>query len=269
MHRLALHQLSLRDVSPADLPGISRQVGVDTVSVFVQPPSPDLDIFPRIEAGQGLRAFRSACATHEVDVHNVEVFSIGPDTRIWDVERSLDLAAEIGARRLTALHQDTDPGRGATQMAELAELASGRGIAVSIEFMKFSELRSIEAGAAFVNAVGHANLSLLVDPLHLFRTGGDVGSLAATDELLIGAAQICDGPLAAPASLFGEAVENRGIPGEGEFPLSDFLAHLPTDCPLDIEVPLKRLAHAGVSPVERAQRLVNATQRLLEKTAAA
>ena len=48
MHRLALHQLSLRDVAPVDLPGIARGAGVDTVSVFVTPPSPDLDIFPRV-----------------------------------------------------------------------------------------------------------------------------------------------------------------------------------------------------------------------------
>ena len=88
MHRLALHQLSLRDVAPVDLPGIARGAGVDTVSVFVTPPSPDLDIFPRVLA-EDAAAFRAACDDHDVAVHNVEVFSLGPDTVVDDFTANL------------------------------------------------------------------------------------------------------------------------------------------------------------------------------------
>lgn len=262
MHRLALHQLSLRDVNPVALPGVARAVGVDTVSVFVTPPSPDLDIFPRVTRAD-VAAFRAACSDNAVSVHNVEVFSIGPETNVADFSPALDLGAEIGATRLTALVQESDRRRAADGLAALADAAAARGIAVSIEFMKFSECRSIGAGAGLLLEIGHDNLSLLVDPLHLFRTGGTVADLAATDPGLIGAAQICDGPTQAPQSPFGEAVENRGIPGEGAFPLADFLAALPPNTPIDMEVPMKRLAKAGVGPVERAQRLVDASRTLL------
>lgn len=267
-HSLTLHQLCLRDVAPADLPAIAAEVDVPSVSVFVTPPSPDLDIFPRIQPGQGLRDFVSACDANDVAVHNIEVFSVGPDTDVAAFAPALDMGAEIGATRLTALVQDPDADRAKAAMAALADLAGARGIAVSIEFMKFSELRSIGAGEAFVRDAGHENLSLLVDPLHLFRTGGNVSDLAVTDRRVIGAAQICDGPLKAPKSPFGEAVENRGIPGEDEFPLREFLAALPAGCPIDIEVPLKRFADAGVSPLERATRLVTATRALLRASAA-
>jgi sugar phosphate isomerase/epimerase len=263
-HSLALHHLSLRDVAPEDLPGIAREAGLSQVSVFVQAPSPELDIFPRVTKGKECKAFNEACRAADVSVHNIEVFSLGPDTRIADFEPALDLGAEIGARRLTALVQDPDLSRAAARMAALAEAAQSRGMAVSIEFMRFSRLRSIEAGADFVARVGHANLTLLVDPLHLFRTGGRIGSLAAIDPALIGAAQFCDGPMAAPANAFAEAVEDRAIPGEGEFPLVDFISALPGGCPLDIEVPMKRLADAGHTPSDRARRLCAATRRILE-----
>lgn len=261
-HALALHQLCLMDVAPADLPAITREAGLSQLSVFVTPPSPDLDIFPCVKAGRDLRAFVAACGAQGVRVHNIDVFSVGPDTRVADFEPALDIGAEIGARRLTALVQDADTGRAASRMAEFAELARMRGITVSIEFMKFSEVRSIEAGAAFLARAGHDNLSLLVDVLHLYRTGGNVADLKAIDAALIGAAQICDGPLDAPESGFAEALNDRGIPGEGEFPLQAFVAALPTNCPIDIEAPLKRLADAGVSPLERARRLVRATSAL-------
>ncbi|GKY89581.1 sugar phosphate isomerase/epimerase family protein [Sinisalibacter aestuarii] len=266
---LTLHQLCLRDVAPAELPGIAAAVGLASVSVFVMPPSPKLDIFPRIEPGQGLRDFTAACRTHAVGVHNIEVFSVEPDTDIADFNAALDMGAEIGARRLTALVQDPDMARARDRMSALAEAAAARGIAVSVEFMKFSELRSIGAGERFIAEAGHPNLTLLVDPLHLLRTGGSVADLAATDRRAIGAAQICDGPLRAPANPFGEAVENRGIPGEGEFPLPEFLAALPAGCPVDIEVPLKRFADAGISPLDRAKRLVAATRALLPEPAGA
>jgi len=262
-HSLALHQLCLRDVAPVDLPGITRATGLSRLSVFVTPPSPDLDIFPRVKAGPDLRAFVAACRAEGVGVHNIDVFSVGPDDDIADFEPALDIGAEIGARRLTALVQDADTGRAAARMAAFAERAATRDIAVSIEFMQFSQIRSIGAGAAFLAKAGHDNLSLLVDTLHLMRTGGTIADLIATDPALIGAAQICDGPLAAPANAFAEAVNDRDIPGEGAFPLPAFVAALPADCPIDIEVPLKRLADAGVSPLERAQRLVDAARTLL------
>ena len=262
-HPLALHQLCLMDVAPVDLPGIAREAGLSCVSVFVTPPSTDLDIFPMVKAGRELKSFVAACRTHDVRVHNLDCFSIGPETDFADLEPALDVGAEIGARRLTALVQDPDAGRAAARMAQFAQLAQARGIAVSIEFMMFSKVRSIEAGAELVSRSGHNNLSLLVDVLHLIRTGGNIADLKATDARLIGAAQICDGPLDVPEVGFGEALHNRGIPGEGEFPLPAFLAALPTDCPVDIEAPLKRLADRGVSPLERAQRLIRATNVLL------
>src|SRR5262249_15819964 len=82
--------------------------------------------------------------------------------------------------------------------------------------------------------------------------------------------QICDGPLATPASLelpaqlpLGmtadgsvlqvEARALRQVPGEGEFPLGELLAAVPHDTPIRVEVPNATLT-AALSPVEFATR---------------
>lgn len=269
MTPLALHHLSLRDVAPADLPAIAAGAGFRAVSVFVAPPGSDLDIFPRIGTEAEAAAFARAAADHGVRVQGIEVFAIAPDTDPAAFAPALDRGAALGARCLTALLQDAEAGRAADRMGALCDLAAARGMVVALEFMRFSQCRSLGAAADFVRAVGHPALGVLVDPLHLFRTGGTVEGLAATDPALIRAAQLCDGPLAPPPGPpFAEAIENRGIPGEGAFPLPAFLCALPPGTPVDVEVPLRRLAEAGVPPAHRAHRLFAAARAMLARVQA-
>lgn len=262
-HDLSLHHLSLRDVAPERLPAIAAGVGLRFVSVFVRPPSEKLDIFPRIEPGTGVAAFRTALAEAGVGVQAIEVVSVTPEFEVGDCLPALDIGADIGARRLTVLVQDRDHARAADAVRALADQTGDRGIAISLEFMAFSELRSLQAAARFVASLDHPGVHVVVDPLHLMRTGGTPADLATVDPAVIGAAQLCDGPLAAPKSPFAEAVEDRGLPGEGEFDLQGFDAGLPADIPVDLEVPMTRLAAAGWSPEARAAALVQATRSVL------
>jgi sugar phosphate isomerase/epimerase len=55
----------------------------------------------------------------------------------------------------------------------------------------------------------------------------------------------------------------RLVPGEGDLPLRDILAALPADIVIEIEVPQRSLALAGVSPIERLRPCVEAARRLL------
>ena len=60
-----------------------------------------------------------------------------------------------------------------------------------------------------------------------------------------------------------EAMFERMVPGEGELPLPDILAALPPDVVVEIEVPRRSLALAGVSPIDRLRPCVTAARRLL------
>lgn len=251
--RLSLHQLCLRDLGPVELVPVARQARFSSVSVFLHPPAPQLDIFPRLTPAD-TAAFRSACAGEGVSVHNIEALPVSGRTDPAAYLPVLDHAAEIGAARATLLIYDQNLDRAGGKVVQLCDEASRRGIALSIEFMAFSALQNVGQAAEFVRAQGHANLSLLVDPLHLARTGGVPGDLPALADT-IGCLQFCDAPSLPPADLFAEAVENRLIPGEGELPLTALLAATEPGLPLDIEVPMLRLQQAGISPLDRALRL--------------
>jgi hypothetical protein len=80
--------------------------------------------------------------------------------------------------------------------------------------------------------------------------------------------QICDGPLTvAQEEMIGEAVGERGVPGEGAFPLPAFLACAPPGVTIDVEVPQRTAMMAGVSALDRARRAVDATKALMARIA--
>ena len=56
---------------------------------------------------------------------------------------------------------------------------------------------------------------------------------------------------------------DRMIPGEGELPLREYLAVLPRDVVVSLEVPSRTLTRAGVSLRDRLQRSVTAARALL------
>lgn len=253
MRRISLHQLCLRDTTPVQLVSVARAAGFNSVSVFLHPPAPQLDIFPRVTR-EDTAAFIAACNGEGVGVHNVEALPFSGRTDPADYRPVLDHAAEIGATRATVLIYDQNLARAAERLAVTCDDAQARGIALSIEFMVFSALNSVEKAAEFVRMVDHPALSLLVDPLHLQRTGGTPADLPAVIDT-VGCLQFCDAPLVAPEDPFAEAVEDRGIPGDGQLPLQALLDVTPSHLPIDIEVPMLRLQNAGLLPLARARKL--------------
>jgi sugar phosphate isomerase/epimerase len=57
----------------------------------------------------------------------------------------------------------------------------------------------------------------------------------------------------------------RMVPGEGELPLGAILQALPPDIVIELEIPRRSLALAGVSPIDRLRPCVEAAQRLLSE----
>lgn len=222
------------------------------------PPSRALDIFPLVTPGAVLRDTCAALRETGVRVHNTEVFSITPRRDVADFAPDLALGAELGAERATVLVNDADFGRASAKLSEFCELAAAHDLKVSLEFMPYAVVRSVAGAVAMVRAVGDPRLSILVDSLHLMRGGEGPEAITSDIAPLFGSAQISDARMAPPADPFDEAVRNRMVPGEGDLPLHALLAALPPDTPLDIEVPLSKLAASGMATDERIARLVAA-----------
>lgn len=261
--RLAIHHLCATDVSPAELGDIAARLNVPDISLFVRPPGRKLDIFPTVRTLAEARTLRRALRDCGVSVHNVEAFPIGPKTEIAAFEADLEKSAVLGARRATTHIHDTDRNRALERFADLCTSARRYDIDISLEFMAFSVVDSFAEGVRFMRDSGIADATLVVDALHLHRTGGSPDLIDPENAGHIGSVQLCDAKLEAPREPFEEAIGSRMIPGEGELPLQRLLAAVPEGIEIDLEAPLGALRAEGVSAFDRVRRVVDAARRLI------
>ncbi len=203
-------------------------------------------------------------------VLDVEVMRLRGDTDPASARPMLESAQALGARHLLVVGLDEDETRLAQAFAALCAEAEPYGVRPALEFMRMSSVATVRAADRIIAAAGHPAGAVLVDPLHLARSGGtpeDVAPLATARPERYPYAQLCDGPLTPPGDgtvreLYAEAVENRLNPGDGELPLSTLLDALPGGIAISVEAPVAALA--ARSPAERARASMQATRRLLE-----
>jgi sugar phosphate isomerase/epimerase len=114
-----------------------------------------------------------------------------------------------------------------------------------------------------IEQVGDPGFRLLVDTMHLVRSGAGRRDVAALDPALIGYVQVSDA-LRVPRieDYFEEAMYERMVPGEGELNLPDVLAVLPRNRVFGLEVPQRGRMTAGMGPYERLEKCVRAARNL-------
>jgi sugar phosphate isomerase/epimerase len=187
-----------------------------------------------------------------------------PGVEMADYAADMDMLAELGATCVNTATMEPDFNRTADQCAVLAELAGARGMIATIELVPASAAGNLATALAIVRHVNQPHFRLLLDSMHVFRSGGTVEELNALDPRHIGYAQLCDVPMpAASPDYMREAMFGRLPPGQGDLPLAGFLAALPPDIPIGLEVPMLAQAEAGISPRQRLQPAVDAARALL------
>ena len=263
---IALANLMVLDADPPGVVTAAVAAGFDAVTLRLADgtgdPNPLVDDAPtRARTAAPCASTGSACSTSRSS-------ACAPTADVAALEPMLACAAELGARHLLVVSQDPDPRRSARTFAAVADAAAVHGVRAVLEFMVFSAVRTIADAWAILEASERPDAGLLVDPLHLARSGGspaDVAALAAAHPARFPYAQLCDAPATAPGTesrvLFTEAVEDRLLPGEGGLPLRELIAGLPAGVPLSVETPTRALAAAP--PAERARRAIAATAALL------
>jgi sugar phosphate isomerase/epimerase len=180
---------------------------------------------------------------------------------VEEVRAFAAFASAVGARVLQVVGWDEVFDRAAENLAHVADLAADVGLGVVLEFMPYSRTKTLDDALRLLSAVDKANVRLLLDSLHLFRSGGSVVDVAAVDPRHYGVIQLSDAPAKAPAyeALRPEAVGNRLIPGTGELPLHELLAALRAGLPISLEVPCA--AVAALPHVDQARFVLDGFRR--------
>lgn len=193
-------------------------------------------------------------------------FLITPGAEAHTFTDDLDVLAELGVPRINVVSLEPDLGRTFDQFAILTELAAQRAIQTVVEPVPGLTVADLPTALAALRHVARPEFRLLIDTMHLVRSGCSAADVAAIDPDHIGYAQLNDTTLRPRLDNYmEEAMFERMIPGEGELPLHDILSALPPGVVIEIEVPRRSLALAGVSPIDRLRPCVEAARRLLSE----
>ena len=262
MVALSLAHLTVLDVAPPALFDLAARAGYQNVGIRILPAVPGAVSYPlgRLTVIE----WRRRMADAGVGVHDVEFIPLTPEVHVGDYAQTLALAAELGAKRLNVSGDDADFDRLAERVGALCDLAAGVGLGVDLEFMRFRIVGTLQQALDVIARAGRPNGRLLIDLLHLFRSGGTAEMLRAVPSSAFGSVQLCDAPRRGPtdAGLVDEARQGRLCPGEGELPLAAFMDALPAEIAVGVEVPAAA-THPALGPGELAARACAASRALL------
>ena len=271
MDRLGIGFLSVFALPPVELADLAADLGCQYISTVVQG-QPLVPLGFRsysLRDDAALRKDLLAAMNHRgVSISLGDGFLVLPGAEMGAFATDLDVLAELGVPWINAVSLDPDLGRTFDQFAALTELAAQRNIRTAVEPVPGLTVGDLPTALAALGHVGRPDFRLLIDTMHLVRSGSGAADLAAIDPDYIGYAQLSDTTLEPRIDNYlEEAMYERLVPGEGELPLRDILSLLPPGIVIEIEVPRRSLALAGVSPVDRLRPCVEAARRLLSEVA--
>jgi sugar phosphate isomerase/epimerase len=131
--------------------------------------------------------------------------------------------------------------------------------------MAFMSIRDLPQATAVLDGVDRPNASVLIDNLHLARTGGTVADVAAIDPARLPYVQLCDAPASAPDHLIVEALDGRLMLGAGELPVNELVDVLPAHTALSLEIRSAALRSAYPDPTDRARHVLETTHAFLHR----
>jgi len=269
MASLALDHITVVDTTPIELAAVAAQTGCDGVCIFLHsmpdalPRLPEYNLVTDIAAR---RETRKVCAVLGIAIDLAYPFTLAARTDIAAFEPALAASAELGAPAVNALLYDRDPARRVDRFGAFCDMAKGFGLEVVVEFYPPSQIKSLADVVALLGDAGRVNAGINLDLLHHVRSGGGLDDLARAPRDAFRLVQLSDGPASVVEDkLVWEAGMQRLLPGEGALPLRDMLAQLPAQVRLTVEVPQEDQIAAGLSPLERAKRAVDAALPFLPR----
>ncbi|WP_213016694.1 sugar phosphate isomerase/epimerase family protein [Mycobacterium vicinigordonae] len=270
MDRLAVGFLSVFGLPPVEFVDLAADLGCRHISLFLRGlPLASLG-YPRFSLAHDAalrRNLRAALQHRGVTITLGDGFLVLPDSDVASLAIDLDVLAELGAPCINVVSLDPDRARTFDQFAELAGFAAQRSLRTLVEPVPSLTIGDLPTAVAAVRHVGRSDFQLLIDAMHLIRSGSTPGDLAAVDPDYVGYAQINDTTLQPRLpNYMEEAMFERMVPGDGELPLPQILAALPPGLVVEVEVPQRSLALAGISPFDRLAPCIEATRRLLSQS---
>jgi sugar phosphate isomerase/epimerase len=264
---IGLAALTVLELAPPAMVSCAAEAGFTHIGLRLIPATPNEVSYPTIGDTPLIRATLERLADTGIEVLDIEILRLLPESSVRDFLPVLETGARLGARCALIAGNDPDEARLTEHFAALCELAAPLSIAPCLEPMPWTDVRDFAQGARVLRGAAHPNGGLLVDAIHFDRGGSHPREIAAVPPTWLRYAQLCDAPAVrptAPDELLRQARSDRLLPGEGGLDLAGMVRALPPGTPLSLEIPQQKLART-MPALDRARRALTATHALLDR----
>jgi sugar phosphate isomerase/epimerase len=274
---IGVGHLTFLDVAPPELVRMAATAGFDAVGLRAATAGPGEHSWPLAPGSPMLAETLLRLDDTGLRVLDVEIIRLTAETSPAAYDSLFEVGALLGASYVNVITADPDVHHCHDTFAALAAAALPYGLRVSVEAMSYTPVKTVADAAAL--AAGTPG-GIIVDPLHLQRSGGTPADLRALDTAVLAYYQLCDALLAPPhdqprpATLpMGQSVEGisdlalearagRLLPGDGELPLTEIIDSVPWGRPISVEAPNLALREQ-LGDLEVARRARAAVDRVL------
>jgi len=202
------------------------------------------------ETFDGLRERARECG---VRISSISGYYMSDKTTLHDLLRNVVAAERTGAPIIAQGCFEPDRSRATALLRDYAHAAADAGVRIALEFMPMSAIKSIADAQRIIQASGARNVGLLIDALHLARSGADACDVRLLDPSSIMLTQLCDASATlGDRSLMDEAMTGRMYPGDGGLDLASLVQALPAGAEIELETPV--VADAGLPASDKARR---------------
>lgn len=264
MPKMSLAHFTVMDAHPGELVPIAAQAGFDAVGLRVEPPLPTDAVVPVQGQRQLMQTIRRQIADTGVPVLDIEAFWLMGHTDVARWRPALEVGVELGAKYVLVVGNDADQARLVNNFAWLCSLCAEHHLRPMLEFIPYAEIGTLADAAALIEQSDASNPGILVDSIHLSRSGGKPSDLETHDPGLLSYTHISDAPATPPPreQLRAESRGKRLYPGDGELWLEEHVAAFSESAPLAVEAPSE--GYGNLSPNERAVLAARKTREFLQ-----
>lgn len=259
----SLAPLTVTGLAPPAIVAAASEAGYGHAGLRLHPASPGEAQWPVIGDTPMRRETLARLGDTGVKVFDFDIIRLNAGIDPGRFMPVLETAAELGARYgLVAIDGDDETDM-IDAFARLYELGAPLGLAFGIEYMPWTGAKTIADARRIVEKAGSGGI--LIDAIHVDRSGGTAAEIAATPAGLISYFQICDLPAERPAdaaTMIYQARNARLPPGEGGIDVAGMVRALPPALPISVEVPNTALA-ATMTAAAFARLMLDKTRAFL------
>jgi sugar phosphate isomerase/epimerase len=268
---IGLSHMTAIELTPPQIVMAAAEAGIRYVGFRLAPARPGEPQHPMLGDTPMMRETLSRLAETGVAAFDFDILRLSASTDIEAFKPVMAAGARLGAKHLLVAVDGDDESQMVDLFGQACDAGREFGLTMNLEFMPWTAVKSLAQAERFIRRVDRPDARIVIDAIHVDRSGGTNEEVARVPRGMLEYAQICDAPAARPTdyeTMIFQARYERLFPGEGGLDLLGLLRALPRDLPLSLEIPRTELAKS-VPAAERARRALAGLTTLLDKLAEA